>query len=210
MNDSSANDEVKQADVIPYVVPSHTIDKNDCAGIAKAIRKWRPASRCRLLTASRVRVMLEIRESDAASANISYIHHMVVKAREFAEPGQRIILVHQLCLLHQAHLIVGLLVKLLGGPTVTLPSLLFCVSKVLRTPGHWEALLATVPRTVALCLVIKNTGWTEDCRTPTVSSLTVLFSKSIPSGYTTSIDPRSLGVSEITVAGISGSIPQHL
>ena len=168
-HDGDGGSESKQADVVPYVVPSHAIESNSAIEIAKAIRKWRPASRRRLLNAARTRIVLEIRESDAASANITYINHMALNALKFQTGGERILLVHQLCLLHQSHLIVGMCVKLIGGPTIPLPSLLYCVSKVLRNPGYWESVLLTVPRTVGLCLVIKETGWTQDCRTVAVT-----------------------------------------
>ncbi len=158
----------RHAEVIPYIVPSHTLPKNDGDGIGKSIRKHRPASRQRLLNASNSKILLEVRESDAASANITYVHRMNLNAlsvnAQREQTGCHILAVHQLCLIHQLYLVVAELCKLLGEPTITIPNLLYCVSRVLRSAGYWETLIATVPVAVKVCLVIKTTGWTPDCK----------------------------------------------
>ncbi len=151
------------AEVVPYIIPSHTIDNNDTFNISKAIRKWRPASRNRLLQASTRKILIELRESDAATPNLACTADMDVKSKGF----DTIIAVHQLCLIHQLYLCVGLIIDLVGGPNTPLVSLLFCASKVLRTPGYWEKLLDTVPCAVKLCLVVKSTGWQTEYRTDT-------------------------------------------
>ena len=155
----------EQNEVIPYNVPSHAMDANDALHIGKSVRKWRPASRRKLITRSKSKVLLEIRESDAASANLTHIAEEALKSLDFRNAGT-IVLIHWLCMVHQLYLAVGLVIELAGGPSSTpLVSLLFCVSRVLRTPGYWSTLLAVVPRAVEMTLVVKDSGWDPEFRT---------------------------------------------
>ena len=158
MSDSNVGD--VEAEVVPYIIPSHTIANNDSKHIAQALRKWRPASRARLLNAAKRRILIEIRESDAAAPNMNLIKDAEVRSREF----DTIIAVHQLCLMHQLYLVVGLVIHLTGGSTIPLVSLLFCVSRVLRSPGYWSTMLEAVPRAVKICLVVKDAGWSPENR----------------------------------------------
>ena len=79
MSDSNVGD--VEAEVVPYIVPSHTIANNDSKHIAQALRKWRPASRARLLNAAKRRILIEIRESDAAAPNMNLIKDAEVRSR---------------------------------------------------------------------------------------------------------------------------------
>ena len=131
------------------------------------------ATECRrLLRASAKRILLEIKESDAAASNGTWVSNTDVSAREpsLAAEG-KILSVHQFCLLHQLYLCVGLNLSLVGGPKLPVISLLYCTSRVLRSPGYWDTLLVHVPRAVRLILVIKDSGWSSEFR----SANTILY-----------------------------------
>ena len=190
MSDSNVGD--VEAEVVPYIIPSHTIANNDSNHIAQALRKWRPASRARLLNAAKRRILIEIRESDAAAPNMNLIKDAEVRSREF----DTIIAVHQLCLMHQLYLVVGLVIHLTGGSTIPLVSLLFCVSRVLRSPGYWSTMLEAVPRAVKICLVVKDAGWSPENR----SCITDVCTTSTPylrSAQHTSAPPSPLRPSHL-------------
>ncbi len=154
--------------VVPYVIPNHTLESNSATCIGGALRKWRPASRKRLLQRSNTKVLLELRESDAASANLTHVASQCHRAIDYRNRYGLIVLIHFLCLLHQLHLAAGVVIELAGGPSPSTPSIisiLYCASRVLRTPGYWAKMLGCVPTAVRYTLVAKDSGWLPSFRT---------------------------------------------
>ena len=152
---SDGDDTQVQARIVPVVVPAHSLESNSEKYIRRALRKWRPGSRKEHLAGSRRKLLVEIRESDAATAN----HTVVNDEHMTAVDWNWIMAVHQNCLIHQLYLVVFLILKVLsnGAATCPLVSTLYCTSKLLRQPSYWDSLLTAIPRVVRHCIRIKRT-----------------------------------------------------
>ena len=170
-------DNVKH-ELLPYLVPAHTLPSNNEMHIRRAQMKWRPRSRTELLRSSSRSLLVEIREPDAAGPNMSLVTADELSSLQF----NFIMLFHQLCLIHQLNIVVTMILELLRpGDKNAIVSTLYCASKLVRQPGYFDKMLSHVPSVVRMCLVIRR-GEAPDPAWRTVLHTGTRAFQSLPTG----------------------------
>ena len=150
----------KPANCCSFLVPSHDIPTNDHVHIGQAIDKYRPASRRQLLDTARRNVIVQVYESDAASANITYYETQLAKSITL----NYCFMFHVLCWLHQLYLTIGMWLCFIGSDTDTqhmaFIGRLHSSAKLLRQPSYWDRLLLGVCRSIdRFTLIRRDVPW---------------------------------------------------
>ena len=135
--------------MLPIVVPSHLLPATSAAELDVSLSRYAVATVQELSECGKF--ILIVRESDAASSNISYV-------AEDTKPSKlppNALYIHVLCCLHQLYLIIGLLLQVINTDKLELVGSLYQTAALMRTPGVYLHFLSHVKPTIRFFLDVR-------------------------------------------------------
>ncbi len=112
------------------------------------------------MRSAKKKVLIEVRETDAAKANLSVVHCYNQTGVRYRGADGYVFNVHALCLLHQLYLVMSIILVLIPNELQYLGSL-YCVARLLKHDNNFESMLTNVQLVVRNNIIIDRANWPD-------------------------------------------------